>query len=65
MNTRELKPIFLFAQDRAAVVARTVMSIITTAAAPEELHDQVLQLLREEFEDECRRAAADRGLPDA
>ena len=35
MNTPELKPIFLFAQDRAAVVARTVMSIITTAAAPE------------------------------
>jgi hypothetical protein len=52
-------------QDRAAVVARTLMNIISTAAAPEELHDQILQLLREEFEDECRRVAAEQVLPDA
>jgi hypothetical protein len=62
---KSIKPIFLFAPDRAAVVARTVMSIITTAAAPEDLRNQVLQLLREEFEDERCQAVAERTLVDA
>jgi hypothetical protein len=64
-----------FAQDRAAIVTKTVVAIIRGALLAWLEHDntddiaaaraEVETLLREEFVDVQRQAAADRELPDA
>jgi hypothetical protein len=49
--------------DRAAVVAQTILAIIKQAPAVER-RQQIEDLLRQEFADERRQAVADRSLPD-
>jgi hypothetical protein len=51
--------------DRASIVARAVVDLLATTIRTGEFPKQLEQLLRDEFADERREAAADRELPDA
>jgi hypothetical protein len=55
--------------DRATVVARAAMELLVATMhkefSPTEFHQQLEQLLRDEFADERRQAVADRELPHA
>jgi hypothetical protein len=55
-------------RDRATAVARTAMRLLIDTlnkeSTPAEFHQRLEALLRDEFSDERRQAAADRELPD-
>ena len=52
-------------KDRAEVVATTLLQIVLLSSAPKLLRHQIEQLLRDEFADIERQAAADRADVDA
>jgi len=51
-------------KDRAASVTPTVLQTVYSSSSPTVAHERVEALLREEFADEKRQAAADRDLND-
>jgi len=55
----------VMANDRAAVTARAILSIVATSTCCSEALRAVAVYLRDEFADERRQAIADRGLADA
>ena len=51
-------------EDRAILVARAVIDLLSTALREGELHRHLAKLLRDEIADVQREAVADRGLND-
>ena len=51
-------------EDRAALVARAVIDLLSTALRGAELRDQLVELLRDEIADARHEAVADRELCD-